>query len=354
MINSARAHRDTLRWMKGIGDGRFEPSDVDSAINAAITEIINGRNGEGKGEGRISSLTLRSELMPMQRRSCSISEEEVSATYSGTVLLLEAGYAYRVPGTLTNGDDYAKLINAGLQPRLDANGSPVVVNAIPQISDKLTTVTVSSYVTLSSAITIKRSLYPMCTLSNGYVLRSSLEPRFAYLLSLRVKAGGKWYDTTPTTHSELPVLKDNPNTRPDLTSSMPMAYNLEEGLGFKVEAGGATLEGAELLYLPTPVEVFAGKEYDLSTVVKADLVGKRVIVRSEWAIISGTVYDCGDELTIYNDHTLTEGIVAVGYRHSDIPTVLHHEVCRAAAVMLAVGINDNEKIGAMVSASKQS
>ena len=110
-----------------------------------------------------------------------------------------------------------------------------------------------------------------------------------------------------------------------------MAYNLEEGLGFKIEAGDATLEGAELLYLPTPVEVFAGKEYDLSTEVKADLVGKRVIVRSEWAIISGTVYDCGDELTIYNDHTLTEGIVAVGYHHSDIPTVLHHEVAAACA-----------------------
>lgn len=350
MINSAKAYLDTLRWLNAIGEGRFTPYQVDSAINEAMLELMVELNGRGMAD---ATLALRAQLMPMQRRCCSTSEKEVSATTVGSSLLLEAGYAYRVPGTITSADDYAKLINAGLAPLLDANGNPVVTNSIPQISDTFTTVGSTSLVTLSAALVVKRSLYPMCKLEGGYVLRSSLEPRFAYLLSLRIKVGDSWYDTTPTTHDELPVINDNPNTRPNVAVAMPMAYNLEEGIGFKIEAGSATVTAAELLYLPLPVPIFSGKEYDLATAAKDDLVGKKVIVRSEWATISGVVYACGDELTIYADHTLTEGIVGVGYVNSDMPTVLHNEVCRRAATLLAVGINENEKIGALVSASKQ-
>lgn len=353
MINSALAYNNTIGWLDATSEGRFKLSSIDMAINNAISTILKNRSvsadASGKGEARVSSLSLRSELMPMLRTSGTEWGLDQLEEWDSSTIHLQAGYGYKFLSEVSTADDYTKLVAAGFISKLDANGVIVKsVGGINQVVNTEVVIRADKPCELSKVYSIKRSVNPMCVFNSvtGMISRSTLPTSFAYLVAIRLRVSNEWIYTVPTTYDELPILNVNPSTRPSLIGSMKAAYNIESGDGFKIESGkDGIIQAVEVLYLPTPTKVFAGKEYDISMAGSlAALDGKKVIVRSEFAIVSGAVYECGTEFTVYPDTVLTEGIVAYGYRNSDAPNLLHDEICRDAAAMLAISTNNKEKI----------
>ena len=343
-----------MGWLDSHGEGRYNLSTIDMAINSAITGIMTESSTESdrkrRGEGRVATLSLRSELMPLLRKSSSEwseSDNELVAWNEFTITV-SAGYGYKFTGEVATADDYTKLIGLGFNPKVDANGAIVKsAGGINQVSDTPLALRMDSSVTLSKAYVVYRSIYPMCTFNRdrGYIYRSTLESSFAFLVGLRIRVNGEWVYTIPTTYDELPVLKANPATRPSLNGSMKTAYNMEEQYGFQIESGtDGIIQAVELLYLPTPVRILSGREYDLSITAIDTLLNKKVQVRSEYATINGNSYECGQELTIYPGYTITDGIVTLGYRNSDMPALLHDEICRMAAAILAASVSNTEKV----------
>lgn len=349
-MNSAIAHIDVTRWLNATLDERFLPQDIDSAINEAVAEVIKDRMDSRLGGEIAGSLVLRSELMPLTR-TCSAKPRAMERVSYDKTLALAAGYGYQVKNDLTDPISYAKLFNAGFPSRKDSNGNPVVINGVPQVSNEVVRIPMKTYVSVEG-LEIYKTVSPLCQLNGMRVERTSLEEQFLYLVNLRIQLNNVWYDTIPVKHEELPVVQANPNTRPSISNPMPLCYNVEDGDGFTIEAGVGHVDDVELTYIRLPDPIFSGKEYDLSTVPKEQLVNKRVIVRSNEAVISNSVYRVGDELVIYGDHTLQEGIVAEGYRNNQLPQILYGEVCKRAAMLLCVSENNELKIGALAGASK--
>lgn len=354
MINSAQAALHTRAWMDATGEGRFQNAQVDMAINIAISNIIKERasksDNEKSADGMFASRSLRSELMPLLVKATTLVQDNATAVpFTGTVVAFTLGYAYSFSDTVTQSGDYLLLIAAGFKPKL-LDGNIVQVAGVNQIDPSFTVMLRSSSATLSKVYTMLKSRNRSITTSTDkrFLFRESFDIALAYIIGVRIKVAEEWIDGEPATHDQLPAIKNNPFRRPCLSSTTKQFYYIEEGAGVLIEAGkDGVVQEVEMLYLPTPSKIFSGIEYDLSqSGTSAILLNQKAIVRSEFAIIDSITYLCGDEV-VMPAYTAGVGMVAVHYVNSEIPSLLHDEICRSAASVLAVSTNNKDKTGAL-------
>lgn len=347
MINSAVAALRTLSYLDSVADARHQNSSIDNAINTAILALTKPTMGNGAGDGKFPTLSVRSEVSPLLMVSSTVVEAYLPVVLDGTTLSVNKGYTYKIESDIENDDDYVKLIALGFKTKLGLDGSIITISNVRQISGEPVIIKTTTKVQLSKAYTVKVSKNPTFELNGKLITRSSIEDRYGYYVGIRLTVAGSSNPVycIPSNIDSIGVLLANPHTRPSLVGNSKLAYSIESEQGWTIESGvDGIISKVEFFYVSIPDKIFCGKEYDLQgDGVLAQLLNKKVIVRTEYAMISGEIYECGTEFTVSANMDLEEGIVSYGYRNSNLPDVLLDEVCREAAKQLSISTSNKEK-----------
>lgn len=192
--------------------------------------------------------------------------------------------------------------------------------------------------------------------SGGILPSASFPADYMLLLSLKANISGQWINTIPVTYDELNVLEMNPYTNPSI-SPPERIYRIEDQLGLRVIFGDiGDLISGEMNYIAKPVTVSIGTEVSPPSGAVTSISGAGVVIIAyvnsslNWITPDGGAsftLKAGESYTIgTNSETsvsLTSGIVFKNPTNTDLPELLHEEICRKAAKILSGNVENYDR-----------
>lgn len=172
------------------------------------------------------------------------------------------------------------------------------------------------------------------------------------LASMKVNISGKEINTIPLTYDELNVIEVNPFSRPSIDYP-ERVYRIEAYDGVTVDFGPiGNLNSASIYFIKEPVTV------ELGTVLEAGVIENSTMIicymdgQIDYKDENGNVTEShflkeGEELTIYTPGGYAEivsGIYVKDYVNSDLPTMLHEEICKEAAKVLSGTVENYDRV----------
>ena len=181
--------------------------------------------------------------------------------------------------------------------------------------------------------------------SGTIVATGTLLPKLSFPVDYRhivvasVNIDNTDYWAIPKTYDELRTLDIDPFQQPSLEPPAQVYYN-ESELGLTVKWGNTgVLMNGYFFYIKEPVQVSYGIEYDSTHTFAV----ATPVIAVEITVYAGNTYQIGDAFTIAPLGNITSGLVVAGWVGTDLPLMLHEEICKkAASVGLMITENWNK------------
>ena len=187
--------------------------------------------------------------------------------------------------------------------------------------------------------------------SGNVIPRTNFPSDYMLMLSMKANISGQIVNTIPATYDEINILDLNPFLRPSIVEP-ERVYRIESQNGVEIIFGDlGVLNSASFDYIATPATVNIGTQHTGTTEADeiyatnyATVIAYVPSVISQMGSARGQVLNTvnlsrGELYTIgtgsENRIRLSSGILYKGYTETDLPTLLHEELCRQAAKILS-------------------
>lgn len=193
---------------------------------------------------------------------------------------------------------------------------------------------------------IRDELYTLVVSNTAIVPTGSLIPIGSYPADLRFVLGvkpvinGTRYIADSLSYNEEREVEMNPYKKPQLIEPYRVYY-IESGTGLTILFGSSgTFTNSYIDYIKSPVRVNMGTRHTSSTIFT---IGN-VLIATEPTVYNSVTYDPGETITIVAGFlSITSGEVVFGYTNSDLPEVLHEEICKITAGLMGKTIEAYQK-----------
>ena len=197
---------------------------------------------------------------------------------------------------------------------------------------------------------LRDELYTLVKTNSLIAPTGDLIPVASYPTNLRFIVGvdllidAVRYIADPMSYNEKRNVLIDPYKKPQLTEPYRVYY-IESDTGLTCYYGDSgTFTASYIDYIKIPVNVNVGVRYGIAGVFAAGTI----LIATEPTVYNAVSYDPGELITVVNPvFSITSGEVCVGYVNSDLPEVLHEEICKIAAGLFGKIIEDYQK-GAVI------
>jgi hypothetical protein len=215
-------------------------------------------------------------------------------------------------------------VDAVKKPKQNKNYS---FQSIQRLRDELYTLVVPKYNIVPTGDIIAIGSYPT---------------NLRFIVGVRLVIDSNTYTAEALSYNEERDMQRDPYTKPQLTDPYRVFY-IESNTGLTCYYGDSgTFTASKIDYIKVPAKVNVGIRWtaaDLHNFVVGD-----IIIATEPTVYNGISYDPGELITIVvATLVITSGEVVIGYTNSDLPEVLHEEVCKIAAGLFEKTVEDYNK-----------